>query len=137
MTQTMTIPVRVYYEDTDAGSVVYYANYLKYAERARTEYLRGLGFENSKLAADEGVFLVVRHLEADYRAPARLDDLLTVETQLVDLGKASFTMHQEIKRDGVVLVAMKVVLACVSTIGKAARMPPVLRDKLEQESIAP
>jgi len=131
------IPVRVYYEDTDAGSVVYYANYLKYAERGRTEYLRGIGFENSKLAADEGVFLVVRHLEVDYRAPARLDDLLTVETQLVDLGKASFTMHQEIKRDGTVLVAMKVVLACVSTIGKVARMPPVLRDKLEQESIAP
>ena len=127
------LPVRVYYEDTDSGGVVYYANYLKYAERGRTEHLRQAGLENSGLAATDGVFIVVRRLEVDYRAPARLDDLLTVETRVVDLGKASFTMHQNIKRGDDVLVEMTVVLACISASGKPVRMPARLRESLVKE----
>lgn len=125
------ITVRVYYEDTDSGGVVYYANYLKYAERGRTEYLRKAGLENSTLATEQGVFIVVRRLGADYRAPARLDDLLTVETRAVDLGKASFTMHQLIRRGDTVLVEMHVDLACVNAAGKPVRLPPVLREIME------
>lgn len=125
------VQTRVYYEDTDAGGVVYYANYLKFAERGRTEYLRAMNLENCKLAEETGVFIVVRHLEADYRAAAKLDDLLTVETSVVDLGNASFTMHQDIKRGDAVLVSMKVVLACMGRNGKAARMPQALRTILE------
>lgn len=127
----MQFDIRVYYEDTDAGGVVYYANYLKFTERARTEWLRAAGIQSSKLAEETGVYIVVRHVEADYRAPARLDDLLTVETSLIDLGKASFTMQQNVTRGGLLLVATKVVLACMGTDGKAARMPQILRDKLE------
>ncbi|NBX66923.1 MAG: tol-pal system-associated acyl-CoA thioesterase [Proteobacteria bacterium] len=126
-----TIDIRVYYEDTDAGRVVYYANYLKFAERGRTEYLRVHNIENSKLAEETGVFVVVRHLEVDYRAAARLDDLLTVETRVVDLGKASFTMQQDIKRGATLLVTLKVVLACMGQDGRAARMPQALRTILE------
>lgn len=128
--------VRVYYEDTDAGGVVYYAHYLKFTERARTEYLRGIGFESSVLAARDGVLLVVRHLEADYRAPARLDDLLTVRTSLIDLGNASFTMQQDITRGDAVLVRTKVVLACVALGGRVARLPQPLRTALEKEQSA-
>jgi len=125
------LPIRVYYEDTDAGGVVFYANYLKFTERARTEVLREMGIESSKLASDHGVFIVVRHVEADYKAPARLDDLLTVVSSVVDLGNASFTMHQDVLRGDTILVSTKVVLACMGTNGKAARMPQQLREKLE------
>ncbi|MBU6235453.1 MAG: tol-pal system-associated acyl-CoA thioesterase [Alphaproteobacteria bacterium] len=126
-----TFTLRVYYEDTDAGGVVFYANYLKFTERARTEFLRNLGIESSAIARDHGVFIVVRHVEADYKAAARLDDLLTVDSRVVDLGKASFTMQQDISRAGALLVSTKVALACMGTDGKAARMPQILREKLE------
>jgi acyl-CoA thioester hydrolase len=126
-----TVSLRVYYEDTDAGGVVYHANYLKFAERARTECLRTLGFENSALAEKQGVLLVVRHIEADYKAPARLDDLLIVQTDIIDLGNASFTMQQDIKRNESLFVRIKVVIACVGTNGKIARIPMILRQKLE------
>ncbi len=124
--------IRVYYEDTDAGGVVYHANYLKFAERARTETLRALGFENSTTAKNQGVYVVVRHLEADYKAPARLDDILNITTQLIDLRNASFTMQQDIKRDDVILVSVKVVLACVDSGGCVARIPVTLRDCLKR-----
>ncbi len=92
--------VRIYYEDTDSGGVVYYANYLKYMERARTEWLRSLGFEQDRLVEEEGVIFAVRSVTMDYNLPARFNDLLEVKTTLERLGRASITLLQEIRRQG-------------------------------------
>lgn len=106
--------VRVYYEDTDAGGVVYYANYLKYAERARTEMLREAGVSQSVLAEEKGVVFVVRHVDADLQKPARLDDWLDIRTSLVEKRRASFLLEQRIYRDDVLLVVLRVKIAAVS-----------------------
>jgi len=87
-------PVRVYYEDTDSGGVVYYANYLKYMERARTEWLRGLGFEQDQLASDAGVLFAVRSAKVDFVSPARFNDLLEVSVRMAEQKKASITFEQ-------------------------------------------
>lgn len=125
-------PVTVYYEDTDAGGVVYYANYLKFAERGRTEYLRQIGYENSRIFAENGVLFVVRHIEADYLKPARLDDRLTVQTALLAVKNSSFVMEQSIirsEKDGDVTVfTMTVTLACVDSAGKVAPLPKELKN---------
>jgi acyl-CoA thioester hydrolase len=119
--------IRIYYEDTDAGGVVYYANYLRYFERARTEYLRERGLSVSELAERGSIFPVVR-LEVDYRAPARHDDLLRIETHVLEVGKTSFTVGQQAVRavDGKLLVDAKVTLVCVSPQMKARRLPEEL-----------
>ena len=116
-------PVRVYYEDTDAAGIVYYANYLKYAERARTEMLRDLGTENARLMKTEGLAFAVRRCEVDFFKPARLDDLLSVETRLIDIGGASVVADQRVKRDNAELVRMELKLACLSLDGRPARLP--------------
>ena len=92
-------PVRVYYEDTDAGGVVYYANYLKFMERARTEWLRELGFEQDELITQYKVLFAVRRVQLDYRQPARFNDALTVSVKVVETGKASLTFAQSIRRE--------------------------------------
>ncbi len=107
---THKVSYRIYYEDTDAGQVVYYANYLKFAERARTEWLRDLGFSQSGL---EAIF-VVRKVEAEYLSPARLDDLITVETSLQNISRASITLSQNVFRGEQPLAKMNIVLVCVS-----------------------
>lgn len=130
------ISVRVYYEDTDAAGIVYYANYLRYAERGRTELLRSLGFERTDLA--QGVAFAVRHCTADYVAPARLDDFLDVATRLVHLRGASLEVEQTIRRQEKVLVRLTVRMACIDADGNVARMPAELRDALKGfESRAP
>ncbi len=86
------IDVRVYYEDTDAGGVVYYANYLKYIERGRTEFLRGLGFDQDALIAQENVLFVVRSIEANYLSPALFNDLIEVQTEIKSMSHASLTL---------------------------------------------
>jgi len=116
-------PVRVYYEDTDAAGIVYYANYLKYAERARTEMLRDLGTENARLMKTEGLAFAVRRCGVDFFKPARLDDLLSVETRLIDIGGASVVADQRVKRDNAELVRMELKLACLSLDGRPARLP--------------
>lgn len=93
-------PVRVYYEDTDAGGVVYYANYLKFFERARTERLRALGFEQDALRAEAGVIFAVKSARVDYVKPARFNDALWVSAEVTELKRASLTFAQEIRRDG-------------------------------------
>ncbi len=105
-------PVRAYYEDTDAGGVVYYANYLKFMERARTEWLRRLGFDQDALMRDAGIVFAVRQVNIDYLLPARLDDALTVEAAIDALGKVSMTFRQRILRppnDVLSLATVKVV----------------------------
>lgn len=114
-------PVRVYYEDTDSGGVVYYANYLRFMERARTEYLRHFGFEQDQLIADEGVIFAVRSIEVDYRRPARFNELLEVSACVLQRGGASITFHQEIRRKGDVLCSGKVKIASL----EAGTMRPV------------
>ncbi len=91
-------PVRVYYEDTDSGDVVYYANYLKFMERARTEWLRHLGFEQDELIQKEAVIFAVRSVQVDYLLPARFNDELSVSAKLTEQGRASLTIEQSIIR---------------------------------------
>ena len=115
--------IRVYYEDTDAGGVVYYANYLKYAERARTEMLRERDIESARLMTEHKVAFAVRKIEADYLKPAHLDDVLEVHSRLLKIGGATLTAEQIVKRDGKDLVVFQMKLACVSTFGGPQRIP--------------
>jgi acyl-CoA thioester hydrolase len=118
------LAVRVYYEDTDSGGVVYYANYLKFLERGRTEFLRALGFEQRQLAEETGLAFAVRGLSAEYLKPARLDDQLEVTTALGELGRAQVTFAQEIRRADETLLTASVRVACLDLAkGKAAAMP--------------
>jgi acyl-CoA thioester hydrolase len=134
-------PIRVYFEDTDAGGVVYHGNYLKFAERARTELMRAAGFDHSELAKDYGVLIVVRHCAMEFIAPARLDDALEVRSQVTTMGGASLTMRQEVFRPmtatngdqaglGQLLVVVELRLACVSTDLRPARLPAALKKAL-------
>lgn len=125
------LPVRVYYEDTDAGGLVYHANYLKFAERARTEALRHAGTGQGRMLAETGLGFVVRRMEIDFRAPAMLDDLLQVATRLSDIGGASLRAEQTILRAGATLVHMLLKLACIDRQGRPARMPAGLRAALQ------
>ena len=126
-----TLPVRVYYEDTDAAGVVYYANYLKYMERARTEWLTLLGFPLAELEAAHGIVFVVTHVDVTFRGPARLGDLLSVGVRLADCGRASLVAVQDIHRDDKTLVAARVTLACVNRRAfRPVRIPSPLLEML-------
>jgi acyl-CoA thioester hydrolase len=131
------MPLRVFYEDTDAAGIVYYANYLKFVERGRTEMMRELGFAHSGIAAESGIVFTVRRLTADYRQPARLDDLLSVETRIVEIVGATLLLDQRVCRDGTVLAALDVLVACVGRDGKPRRVPPALRAALSASEPAP
>lgn len=124
--------VRVYYEDTDAGGVVYHANYLQFAERARTEMLRGHGLAQSQLSKELGIFFVLRRCIVDFRAPARLDDHLLVTSRVTDLRGASLDLEQIVTRDGLELVRLEVKLACMSAEGRAVRLPLSVRTILAE-----
>jgi acyl-CoA thioester hydrolase len=123
-------PVRVYYEDTDAGGVVYYANYLKYAERARTEMMHLLDTGYRDLIAERRLAFAVRRCEVDFLAPARLDDVLEVRTAVTEASGASVTAEQVIRRGAVELTRLRVKLACIGPAGRAVRLPPKLRSAL-------
>jgi acyl-CoA thioester hydrolase len=122
---------RVYYEDTDAGGVVYYANYLKFAERARTEWLRALGFDHSTLAVQERMLFMVRRCTIDFMSPARLDDILVIETSLKEVGKVRMTLQQAVKRESKPLALLEVELACVGAGGRPTVWPQALMDALK------
>ncbi len=116
--------IRVYFEDTDAGGVVYHARYLGFAERARSEALREAGVPHSDLVRNEGLIFVVRRLKIDYLRPARLDDILTVATEPTHLGAATATMRQEFSAAGMEVARLDVELACVRVAdGRPARIP--------------
>jgi acyl-CoA thioester hydrolase len=106
-------PILVYYEDTDAGGIVFYANYLKFFERARTEWLRACGIDQQKLIESDGVVFVVKRTAVEYSAPARLDDVVRVASRIERLGRASVDFHQEAWRDGVLLAAGDIRVASV------------------------
>lgn len=128
---TFLMPVRVYYEDTDAGGVVYYANYLKFAERARSEMLRHLGLENSAIQDEHGIALVVRKVTAEYHRPAQLDDLLDVELKLTSLKGARIEGEQRILRGDELLVTIYIQLACMKLTGGPGRLPQNVRNLLQ------
>ena len=124
-------PIRVYYEDTDAGGVVYHTNYIKFMERARTEWLRNLGFEQDELRAREGVIFAVRSVQADYFLPAKFNDELVVSSRAIKNGKASITIEQEVLRESQVLC--KGIINVVTLDGdnfKPKVMPARLYEKL-------
>jgi acyl-CoA thioester hydrolase len=123
--------IRVYYEDTDAGGVVYHANYLRYAERARTEALRDLGVPHADLVERFGVMFMVRSLEVDYERGARLDDALTVETEVLEVGGATTRLRQTVRNKDAVCAVLTVRLACVRLEGnRPGRIPPLWRERL-------
>jgi acyl-CoA thioester hydrolase len=122
--------IRVYFEDTDAAGIVYYANYLKFAERARTDMLRDLGVSHAEMMKRDGLVLVVRRCEIDYLKPAKLDDLLTVETEAAKLGGASVDLRQRVLRDGEVLADLKVLVVCIGPDGRPHRIPDYVREVL-------
>lgn len=129
---TFIFPIRIYYEDTDAGEIVYYANYFKFAERARTEFLRHFGIKQSELLEKDRIAFAVRKAEADYRKPAKLDDLLEVHTRLTKLGGASLEMVQELKRGEETLVCVKVRVACIHLEGRPIPIPASVRIVFEK-----
>ncbi|NJD88747.1 MAG: tol-pal system-associated acyl-CoA thioesterase [Betaproteobacteria bacterium] len=127
-----SFPVRVYFENTDAGGVVYHGEYLKFLERARTEWLRHLGFDHQALARNHRIVFVVTQAVADFLKPARLDDNLAVSVQLESLGKVRCVFQQEIRRDDELLVRAKITVACVTGEHfKPAEIPEALRRKMQ------
>jgi acyl-CoA thioester hydrolase len=124
-------PLRVYYEDTDAAGIVYYANYLKFAERARTEMMHLLDGGYKDLIAERKLAFAVRHCEVDFLAPARLDDVLEVRSSVMETGGASVTARQIIRRGHAELTRLNVRLACVDGRGRAMRIPARIRAALE------
>jgi acyl-CoA thioester hydrolase len=127
-----SFPVRVYFENTDAGGVVYHSEYLKFLERARTEWLRHLGFDHQALARDHRVVFIVSSMSVDFMKPARLDELLAVSVRLESLGKVRCVFAQEVRRDDEVLVRAKVHVASVAGESfKPAEIPEPLRKKME------
>lgn len=128
--QPHRLAIRVYYEDTDLGGIVYHANYLRFIERARTEMLREAGIGQAALRDAHRLQFVVRRISADYLRPAGLDDLIEVETELTTLRGASLDLAQRITCRDVPLFDATVLVACVTTDGRPARLPPELRKKL-------
>ena len=129
--KVFTLPVRVYFQDTDAGGVVYHASYVNFMERARTEWLRTHGYSNAGLMKEFGVVFVVRSLRLDYLKPALLDDLLDVTAQIKDTGRSRLNLLQSVRRDGEVLTEAEVHLVCVSLEGfKPVSVPEALRNRL-------
>ena len=132
---THRLAVRVYYDDTDAGGIVYHANYLRFAERGRTEALRDMGVPHAEMSALHGLFFMVRRIKVDYLAPARLDDALLVETVTMAVGAASVDLRQRVIRavDGVVLARLELQLVCGRLADqKPARIPPRWRAAMRQ-----
>lgn len=130
---TFNWPIRVYYEDTDSGGVVYYANYLKYMERARTEYLRHLGFEQDVLIKTHNVIFAVRHVQLDYHKPARFNELLEVRSSVTECKKASLLFEQQVYRvdDVALLCAGQVKIACLQADSfKPSAIPPFILEKI-------
>lgn len=129
------LPLRVYYEDTDAVGIVYYANWLRFLERGRTEMLRLLGQEHSALRTEKGINWIVRRCAVDYLKPARLDDAIEIITSCGELRGASLDMVQEARHGAELLVRADLVIACMAPNGRPARLPIEIRQALQ--TVAP
>jgi len=132
MTHTLTL--RVYYQDTDAGGIVYHANYLGFAERARAEALRAMGIPHAEMVKQHGVMFVVRRINLDYQRPARLDDIIEIETRIIEVGGASAKLCQHFRRDSDSLAVLDIWLGCARLKdGRAVRMPDSWRTGMMAE----
>lgn len=130
--ERFVLPVRVYYEDTDAAGVVYYASYLRYLERARTEWLRTLGFEQSQLAREHGIAFAARSLSVEYLKPARLDDQLDVIAEVGFLGRAQLRFAQRVQRGDELLLTAVMRIACLDVERmRPTAIPEQIRNKME------
>ncbi len=123
---THRFPIRVYYEDTDLAGIVYYANYLKFIERARSEWVRELGIDQVQMKA-EGTVFAVRRVEADYLAPARFDDELVVETTMGQSSGVRLVVNQKVLRVDEVLFSAIVTIICMNAAGSVVRLPAIIR----------
>lgn len=123
-------PIRVYYEDTDLAGIVYYANYMKFIERGRSEWVRELGVDQAAMKRDDGVVFAVRRVEADYHSPAKYDDEIIVTTDVETLTGARLVVRQAVERDGDVLFSALVTLVAIGENGAPARLPAAFRRKL-------
>ena len=131
MPPSFTWTIRVYYEDTDAGGIVYYANYLKFFERARTEWLRSLDLHQQHLVDTHGAMFVVKRASVDYHAPAKLDDAITLTLTIEKLGRASVEFLQTAHRGTTLLATGRVKVACVDCAGvRPLPMPTVVADRM-------
>ena len=123
--------VKVFYEDTDAGGVVYYANYLKFFERARTEAIAEIGLSNNKLLKDFGILIIVKSCNIDYKKPAKLEDQLEIKSIITSISNTSFKMMQKVFRDKELLTSCEIHLVIVEKNGKPTRIPDELRKKIQ------
>ena len=123
--------LRVYYEDTDLAEIVYYANYLKFIERGRTEWVRGLGVDQTRVKAEQGIVFAVRRVVADYLRPAKFDDELVVTTELLAISGARIELRQQVLRGEEQMFAADVTLVCLTDSGAPARLPALLRAALQ------
>jgi acyl-CoA thioester hydrolase len=133
--ETHILPIRVYFEDTDAAGVVYHANFLKFCERGRSDFIRLLGIDHQSLAnpeRGEAAVFVVRRIEIDYLKPGRLDDVLEVVTHCLEVGSASLALGQEVRRAETVLARAKVSVVLVSATGKPQRLGELVRGALQR-----
>ena len=119
--------IKVYYEDTDAGGVVYYANYLKYLERARTEAIFSVGISNKKLLNDYNTLIIVKSCNIDYKKSAKLEDVLNIKSKTIEVKNTSFLMQQNIFLGNELVVESQVRLVCVDKLGKPTRIPQILQ----------
>ncbi len=129
MADTHSIEKKIYYHDTDCGGVVYYANYLKYLEEGRSEYLLSRGISLKDLAK-EGIYFAVAHTELDYQSPARYQDILRVSTNIEKIGRCALNFNQEITRGEVVLVKAKTTLVCINKDFKPIALPEIVKGKI-------
>lgn len=127
-----SLSLRVYYEDTDLAGIVYYANYLKFIERARTEWVRELGIDQRRLKAEDDIVFAVRRVEADYLAPALFDDSLTIVTRPIGSTAARVLLQQSVIRDDQTLFEAVITLVALSSSGRAVRLPADVRQKFER-----
>ena len=127
------LAIRVYYEDTDLAGIVYYANYLKFIERARSEWLRDLGFDQAAMKAQGAGVFAVRRVVADYRAPARFDDILDLRTNYISHSAARLVLHQAVYRDTLLLFEAEVTLVSLADTGRPQALPAALLAKIDRK----
>ena len=131
MAKKFSFKVKIYYEDTDAGGVVYYANYLKFLERARSEAIYSLGYTNSSILEQFGVLLIVKSCNIEYKKPARFEDTLEIISEIKSFTKTSFLMKQSISRNNEIISDAEIHLVSVDKNGKPSKIPEDLKKKLE------
>ena len=127
---TGELKIKIYYEDTDSGGVVYYANYLKFLERARTEMISSLNLSNRKLLDEHKVLIIVKSCKIEYKKPLMLEDLIVVKSKIKSMSKSSFAMEQLIEKDGILASEAEVVLVTVNSSGKPVKIPDILAKQL-------